>query len=106
MSSQKEQQQIARMVRGMKIAGAVFFVGLNCLLFGNLLTAYQEGQKRGEILHQQREEKRKREEGQQKEKKSTLPLEARPEYIEQQVRKYKGILSREKAEESRQSTLS
>ena len=50
-SKQREQAKIARMVKGMKAAGLVGFVGLNVMLFGNFFTAYQEGQKRGEILH-------------------------------------------------------
>lgn len=57
--SMKEDAMVARASKVLKIGGGLLFLALNGLLIYHFATAYDDGQKRGEILHKEKEERKK-----------------------------------------------
>ena len=51
----KEDIIVNRIVKGIKWGGGLLFLAVNTFLIYNYATAYQDGKRRGEILHQQKE---------------------------------------------------
>lgn len=92
----KEDIRVSRAVRAIKWGGGLLVVAVNGYLAYRFSTAYEDGQLRGEALHEEREAKRKAAGGKKEGPKSLVPEELQPEYVEKQVRKYKQMALEEK----------
>jgi hypothetical protein len=60
MGPSREDVLIGRITKGLKWGGGFLFLAVNTYLLYHFSTAYEDGQRRGTLLHQEREALRKK----------------------------------------------